>query len=132
MEEEVETVAVVEEMSFTKLNSRLWWLVLKRKVKEEVISQLYTSTNDGYGDYEEEPFDFFSINFVEDTLDIDTIGLFSHPTGISVNNHLTEETMLEEDGSGSKGIMGELKLDSTKPTEQCARQPENQRFIQRR
>ena len=65
-----------------------------------------------------DPFDFFSINFVEDTLDIDTKGLFSHPTGTSANNYFTEETMLEEDGCGSKGIMGELKSDPTKPTEQ--------------
>ena len=54
---------------------------------------------------------------MKDALDINTIGLFSYLTETSVNNYFTEETMLEEDDSRSKGIIGESKLDITKPNE---------------
>ena len=88
--------------------------------------QYYIGNTDNPEYYEEElifedtsePFNCFSINFVDDTLEIDTIGLYTGVQETSVNNHFTEEIMVEEDRNRSKGIMGELKLDATKPTEQ--------------
>ena len=59
----------------------------------------------------------FSINFVEDTLQIDTIGLYTGNRETGMNNHFTKETKLEEDPKGSKTISEELQLATTKGAE---------------
>merc|ERR1711954_454287 len=83
----------------------------------ETIVQEYTE-DDIIFDDPDEPFNHFCINFVEDTLQIDTIGVFSHSQETSIDNQGAEETMPEVERNCSKDAMGELKSDDTKPTEQ--------------
>ena len=90
------------------------------------LGQYYTSEIVNYDCGEEEivfddpgePCNYFCVNFVDDTLEIDTIGVFSQSHETTMDNHPTQETMPEVDKDSSKGAVGELKSDDTKPTEQ--------------
>ena len=55
---------------------------------------------------------------MDDTLQINTIGVFSQSQETSIDNYEEEETMPEVERNCSKDAMGELKSDDTKPTEQ--------------
>ena len=94
--------------------------------EQEELGQYYTSEiqvreyteDDIVFDDPDEPFNSFCINFVDDTLEIDTIGVFSQSQETTMDNLSTEETMPEVERNSSKGTVGELKSDDTKPTEQ--------------
>ena len=91
----------------------------------EELGQYYVGSSESHEYYEDEiiiedtaePFNCFSVNFVEDTLQTDTIGMYAGMQETSGTNQPTEEITIEEDRKRSKDIMGELKSDATKPTE---------------
>ena len=56
-----------------------------------------------------EPFNCFSVNFIENTLGTDAEGMSAVTQETSETNQPTEEIMIEEDRKRSKDIMGELK-----------------------
>ena len=92
----------------------------------EELGQYYTSEiqvreyaeDDIVFDDPDEPFNNFCINFVDDALEINTIGVFSQSQETTIDNLIAEETMPEVERNCSKDAMGELKSDDTKPTEQ--------------
>ena len=66
----------------------------------------------------DEPVNHFCVNFIEDMPQSGTIEAWNLSQETSMNNTGTEETVAEEERISSKGAMGELKSDDTKPTEQ--------------
>ena len=56
-----------------------------------------------------EPFNYFSVSFVGDTLGTDAKGMPAWTQEKRETNQPTEEIMIEEDKKRSKDIMGELK-----------------------
>ena len=66
----------------------------------------------------DEPVNHFCVNFIEDIPQAREVEAWNLSQGTSVNNMATEETVAEEERISSKGAMGELKSDDTKPTEQ--------------
>ena len=120
---------------FDDINRQVMMISTHESVKategstEEVVEQVrqyYIGATTDKEHYDEqieledatEPVNCFSINFVEDTLQIDTIGLYTGNRGISVNNQLIEETKLEGDPKGTKVMTKELQLATTKGAEQ--------------
>ena len=83
----------------------------------EAVVEEYTEDDIVFED-PDEPINHFCVNFIEDTPQANTIGACSTSQETSMNNKGTEETVAEEERICSKGAMGELKSDDTKPTEQ--------------
>ena len=74
----------------------------------ETSEEEYTEDDMRFED-PEEPVNNFCINFIEDTLQIDTIGIHSQSQETSMDNGEIEETMPEGERICSKDAMGELK-----------------------
>ena len=83
----------------------------------EAVVEEYTEDDIIFEDLDE-PMNHFCVNFIEDTPQVSTIGACSPSQETGMNNTGTEETVAEEERISSKGAMGELKSDDTKPTEQ--------------
>ena len=91
--------------------------------QEDEMSQHYMTIEEYAEDHTafedpQEPVNHFCINFVEDTLQIDSIGVYRMSHETSIDNRETEETVLEAERIDTKGDMRELKSNDTQAAEQ--------------